>query len=89
MKDKLKKISDYEWEIPKSGNMLVPAKFFSSELLLKDVEETAVEQLTNVAQLPGIQKQALAIEPKNFSSKFCSPKKKYFEKLIFGIERGE
>ena len=61
MKDKLKKISDYEWEIPKSGNMLVPAKFFSSELLLKDVEETAVEQLTNVAQLPGIQKHALAM----------------------------
>lgn len=61
MKEKLKKLNDFEWEIPKTGNMLVPAKFFSSELLLKDVEETAVEQLTNVAQLPGIQKHALAM----------------------------
>ena len=35
----VKKISDYEWEIPKSGKMLVPALVFASEKLLVDIKK--------------------------------------------------
>lgn len=61
MKEKLKKLNDYEFELDKQGSMRVPAKFFISEKLLRDVEENAIQQLVNVATLKGIQKYALAM----------------------------
>ena len=58
----LKKISDIEWEIPKEGKMLVPARVFASETLLKDMQkDKALEQIKNVATLPGIVKHAIAL----------------------------
>jgi len=57
----MKKTSEYTWELPKKGNMLVPAKIFSSDALIKDVEENAFKQLSNMATLKGIQKNALAM----------------------------
>lgn len=53
-KEKLKKISKYEYELLKTGNMLVPGLILVSEKLLDAVEENAIEQVANVAQLPGI-----------------------------------
>lgn len=41
--------------------MNVPARIFASEELLKDIEETAIKQLYNVAQLPGIVGYAMAM----------------------------
>jgi len=61
MKDKLKKISDFEFELPKAGNMNVPGRIFMSEKLLKGVEDAAIQQLANVASLKGIQKSAFAM----------------------------
>jgi len=61
MKDKLKKISDYEFELPKEGKMKVPGRIFMSEKLLKGVEDAAIQQLANVATLNGIQKHAFAM----------------------------
>ncbi|MFH0831375.1 MAG: RtcB family protein [archaeon] len=61
MKEKLRKISKFEFELPKEGSMKVPAKAFISEKLLRDVEETAVQQLANIAKLPGILKYAIAM----------------------------
>ena len=59
---KLKKISNYEWEIPKTGKMNVPARIFTSEKLLKDMEgDKTFEQIKNVAMLPGIVKNSLAM----------------------------
>lgn len=58
---KLKKISDYEWEIPKSGNMRVPGKIFGSEKLIEEMDEKVYEQVSNVAELPGIVKASLAM----------------------------
>lgn len=51
-----KKISDYLWEVPKSfrGDMRVPGRMYVSEKLLKDLEPDAIEQVVNVATLPGI-----------------------------------
>src|SRR3990172_1750067 len=60
-KEKLKKISDVEYELPKMGKMLVPAKIFLSKKLFELVEEDAVKQTANVAMLPGIIKNAIAL----------------------------
>ncbi len=55
----LKKIKDYIWEIPKSGEMKVPAVIYASSKLLESVKhDQTLQQLRNVACLPGIQKTA-------------------------------
>lgn len=57
----LKKINDYTWEIPKQGNMNVPAVVYASEKLLENIKkDKTLEQLRNIACLKGIQKQAIA-----------------------------
>ena len=38
----LKKISDYEWEIPKQGKMNVPVRIFASVKLLEKMKEDLV-----------------------------------------------
>lgn len=56
MKDKLQKINDNEWLLPKSvrEGMKVDAKIFANHEVLNEIEPEAVEQLTNVACLPGV-----------------------------------
>jgi len=57
MNIKLKKLSDNSWEIPKTGNMLVPAIAYASEKLLEKIrQDKTLIQAQNVAQLKGIQK---------------------------------
>lgn len=53
-KEKLKKINENIYEIPKIGKMLVPGKIFVSDKMIGDVEEDALVQIANVANLPGI-----------------------------------
>ena len=63
-KDALKKISDYLWEIPTSyrSDMRVPARIFATkEMLQSAFQDRTIEQLINVATLPGIQGAALAM----------------------------
>jgi len=62
-KSDLIKINDYLWEIPKSfrNDMLVPARIYASEKMLQEIEQGAIEQLINVATLPGIVKHSLAM----------------------------
>ncbi len=58
----LKKISEYEWEIPKEGKMNVPGKIFASEKLMKDIKnDKTLEQVKNVACLPGILRASMAM----------------------------
>jgi len=58
----IKKISDFIWEIPKEKNMRVPGVVFASESLLKDIKkDKAIEQIRNVATLPGILKASIAM----------------------------
>jgi tRNA-splicing ligase RtcB len=59
----IKQINTYEWEVPVGtvANMRVPGKFFLSESLGKLLEPGAVQQLANVATMPGIIKNALAM----------------------------
>ena len=56
----VKKISDYEWEIPKSGKMNVPVRIFASEKLLEKMkEDETFQQAVNTASLPGILKNMI------------------------------
>ena len=56
MKDKLEKINDVKWRIPKSARkgMNVDAIVYGNKYVMKQVEGDALKQLTNVACLPGI-----------------------------------
>lgn len=56
MKEKLEKINDFEWRLPKSvrDKMRVDAKIIANQKILGAIEEDAVQQLTNVACLPGV-----------------------------------
>ena len=72
MKEKLKKIGDCLWELPKTAKpgMKVPAWLFLSDKLFKQVEEGAIEQIANVAFLPGIYKHSIALPDMHFGYGF-------------------
>ncbi|MBI5559833.1 MAG: RtcB family protein [Deltaproteobacteria bacterium] len=68
----LRKVTDYVWEIPRTGDMLVPGRIYAdretAEGLLRDSEvkkaggfTPALRQVLNVACLPGIVKASLAM----------------------------
>lgn len=60
----LEKIDDFRWEIPTSykPGMRVPGLIFADEKMLRQiVEEQALEQVANVATLPGIVGHSLAM----------------------------
>ncbi|HEX2695780.1 MAG TPA: RtcB family protein [Acidobacteriota bacterium] len=53
----LQKVDDNTWEIPRQGDMRVPAVVYASERLLRDIRrDLTLEQARNVACLPGIRK---------------------------------
>jgi tRNA-splicing ligase RtcB len=59
----MKQINQTIWEIPTSfkKGMRVPARLIVSPALKKGIEGRVVDQITNVATLPGIQKYAIAL----------------------------
>lgn len=59
----MKKITDYKWELSKDykKGMRVPAYFYISRKLMKDLEKDAVEQAANVATMPGIRLASLVM----------------------------
>src|SRR3972149_7551798 len=60
----LKRIDDYRWELPVSYKlgMRVPGLIYADELLLKHImADKALEQVANVAFLPGIVGHSLAM----------------------------
>lgn len=56
----VKKITETIWEIPTSykEGMRVPARILATEKLMADIDDGVIEQITNVATLPGIVKYA-------------------------------
>jgi tRNA-splicing ligase RtcB len=62
MEIKLKEIDKNRWLIPKTANMRVPGIIFSNHKLIKDLQQDqSLVQVANVATLPGIVKQSLAM----------------------------
>jgi tRNA-splicing ligase RtcB len=57
------KIDDTTWEIPTSykKEMRVPARIIATKELLDEMDLGVIEQITNVATLPGIQKYAFCM----------------------------
>jgi tRNA-splicing ligase RtcB len=61
-KIRLEKIDDYRWRIPRSGRMRVDGVIYTSEEMLRDLnQDESPKQVANVAHLPGIQKYSLAM----------------------------
>jgi len=59
---RLKKISETEWEIPIEDGMKVPGKIFANEKLLRAIKkDKTIEQIKNVARLPGILRYSFAM----------------------------
>jgi tRNA-splicing ligase RtcB (3'-phosphate/5'-hydroxy nucleic acid ligase) len=58
----LLRVDDVTWEIPAHGDMRVPARVFADEELLDAIRgDRSLEQLCNVAALPGIVEASLAM----------------------------
>ena len=59
----LKRIDEVQWEIPISSKkeMNVPARIFVDEKMLKSVDETSLDQLSNAACLPGVRQYTLGM----------------------------
>lgn len=58
----LTEIDPWTWEIPRTGRMNVPGRVFSDrQLIEKAAQEQALEQVANVACLPGIVEASLAM----------------------------
>jgi tRNA-splicing ligase RtcB (3'-phosphate/5'-hydroxy nucleic acid ligase) len=55
MKEKIKKVAENTWEIEKEKGMKVPGIVFASDKLMSKIkEDKTLEQVKNVAMLPGI-----------------------------------
>lgn len=61
MKEKIKKIGDYIYELPKQNGMFVSGRIIASDKIFNNVEEQCVIQLANIAKLPGIVGHSLAM----------------------------
>ncbi len=58
----IKKVNEYEWKIEKEKGMNVPVVVYASEKLLELMkQDITLEQIKNVAMLPGIVKQAVCL----------------------------
>ncbi len=58
----LRKIDENTWEIPKEEGMRVPGRVYASENLLEQIkQDKTLEQIKNVAHLPGIYKHSIAM----------------------------
>ncbi|NQV07097.1 RtcB family protein, partial [bacterium] len=56
------RVGDAEWEIPAFGGMRVPGRIFASASLFeRATEDRAIQQVANVAHLPGIVGASMAM----------------------------
>ncbi len=71
--DSLIKIKDSIWELPKDYKdcMNVPGRLYINDELLKSMERDVLEQIANVACLPGIQKYSLGMPDIHYGYGFC------------------
>jgi tRNA-splicing ligase RtcB len=61
-KIKVQKIDEYRWRIPREGKMRTDGIIYSDEKMLANIrEDQSLVQVTNVAWLPGIEGDSLAM----------------------------
>lgn len=68
----LNKIRECVWELPSSykKEMKVPGRIFLNDNTIREVDEGAIEQIANVACLPGIQKFSIGLPDVHFGYGF-------------------
>jgi tRNA-splicing ligase RtcB (3'-phosphate/5'-hydroxy nucleic acid ligase) len=58
----IKRVNALLWEIPATGGMKVPGRIYASEKLMRSIRgDPCVQQVINVAHLPGIVGYSLAM----------------------------
>jgi tRNA-splicing ligase RtcB len=59
----LSRVSETIWEIPPSykKGMRVPARIYATDKLVRQLDDGVIDQITNVATLPGILHRALCM----------------------------
>ncbi len=70
--DHLSRVSNAIWELPVSfkDGMQVPARIYATESLIRNMDESIVEQISNVASLPGITQYAFCMPDGHFGYGF-------------------
>ncbi len=62
MSIKIQRIDDYRWRIPREGRMQVEGIVYADERLMADIrDDQSLQQVVNVAHLPGILRASLAM----------------------------
>ncbi|HEX6135532.1 MAG TPA: RtcB family protein [Longimicrobiales bacterium] len=57
----LERIDEYRWRIPRHGAMRVEGLIYADAALLEDIGSEAIQQVVNVACLPGIVERSIAM----------------------------
>ncbi|WP_407377603.1 RtcB family protein [Methanobrevibacter sp.] len=72
IKDEIKKVRDNVYEIPGSYDkkMRASGRFYIADESFEDLEEGAIEQIVNVACLPGVQKYSIGLPDIHFGYGF-------------------
>ena len=71
----IRRIEPYLWEIPVSGAMLVPGRVYASAALMEDIRgDESLQQVRNVATLPGIVGWSLAMPDIHWGYGFPRPR---------------
>lgn len=59
---KIERIDDVRWRIPREGRMRVDGLVFASSAMMDDIrQDQALQQVENVAHLPGIVQASIAM----------------------------
>ncbi|RLM88338.1 MULTISPECIES: RtcB family protein [Halobellus] len=59
---RLERVREHVWEIPREGEMRVPARVLASEALLEQIsDDKTLQQLRNATHLPGIAERAVCM----------------------------
>jgi tRNA-splicing ligase RtcB len=58
---RITRISDHEWQLAPTGRMRVPGVIYADEALIRAMDDKVLEQVSNVAMLPGIVKASYAM----------------------------
>jgi tRNA-splicing ligase RtcB len=59
---RLERVREHVWEMPKEGDMRVPARVLASEALLEQIgQDKTLQQLRNATHLPGITNHAICM----------------------------
>jgi tRNA-splicing ligase RtcB len=68
MKEKLQKLNEYEWILPKSARagMNVDGKVIGNKYIIDTMEDETIGQLANVCMMPGVIEPVVALPDAHF-----------------------